>query len=173
MKFKILFLLFIIPVTCFSQTDKYVFFGIDLNLDWYSLTNQTAFTYSNLNDDKSSMFNIIDCGYISDKIEKRFLNLGFQELLLIFQKDFKGNLKDLKPDVFLARITYSSLNEYTTKSKNDIEKSIALLNGEFGVPELNMIKNGTSTYKWRGVYYQIYLTSRADELTTTLIYSKE
>ena len=92
--------------SCFSQTDKYVFFGIDLNLDWYSLTNQTAFTYSNLNDDKGSMFNIIDCGYISDKIDKRFLNLGFQELLLIFQKDFKGNLKDLKPDVFLARITY-------------------------------------------------------------------
>jgi hypothetical protein len=115
----------------------------------------------------------MDCDFIKDKIDNRFLSLGFQELLLIFQKDFKGNLNNLKPDVFLARTTYSNINEYAVKSKNDIEKSIALLNAEFGVPELNMIKDEYSVYKWKGVYNQLILTCRADELTTTLIYTKE
>lgn len=173
MKFKILFLLLFISITGFSQTDKNVFFGINLNLDWYSLTNQSAVVYQLEDQAKESKYVIMDCDFIKDKIDNRFLSLGFQELLLIFQKEFKGNLNNLKPDVFLARTTYSNINEYAVKSKNDIEKSKALFNEEFGLPELNMIKNEYSVYKWKGAYHELILTCRVDELTTTLIYTKQ
>lgn len=176
MKLKILLLLYLAPIICFSQTqtstDKYIFFGIDLNMDWYTLTNQSALRYYLEDQDKQSKFVITDCDFIIEKIDPRFINLGFQELLLIFQKGFKGDLINLKPDIFLARITYSDINEYVINSKNDIEKSIALLNLEFGTPVLNMKKDEYAIYKWKGVHNEIILTCRSDELTTTLLYTK-
>ena len=104
---------------------------------------------------------------------KRLLNIGFKELLLIFPKGYKGKLESLNPDIFLARISYTDIRDYVGKSNKDIEKILSLLKVEYGEPELNMIRDKYSVYKWNGVYYEIIVTCREDELTTTLIYTKK
>ena len=173
MKKTIILIYALIPLICFSQSNKHFLFGIDLDSDWYSLTNQQVFAYFVQNEDKNSNFVITDCEYIHDKIDTKFLNIGFKELLLIFPKGYKGKLDSLKPDMFLARISYVDVREYVGKSNKDIEKILSILKDEYGEPELNMIKDKYSVYKFDGVYYQIIVTCREDELTTTLIYTKK
>jgi hypothetical protein len=173
MKKTILFIFVFIPLICYSQSSKHNLFGIDLDSDWYSLTNQQALAYFQQNHDKNSNYVITDCDYITDKIDINFLNIGFKELLLFFPKVKKVKLDKLIPDFILARIIYNDISDYSAKSNNDIIKILSLLKGEYGEPELNMIKDKYSVYKWNGVYYQIIVTCREDELTTTLIYTKK
>jgi hypothetical protein len=173
MKKTILLIFALIPLICFSQSNNHILFGIDLDSDWKSLTNQQALGYFIQNEDKNSNFVITDCEYIHDKIDTKFLSIGFKELLLIFPKGYKGKLDSLNPDMFLARISYVDINEYEDKSNKDIEKILTVLKDEYGEPELNLIKDKYSVYKFNGVYYQIIVTCREDELTTTLIYTKK
>lgn len=173
MKKNIIILLILLPIISLSQSNKHNVFGINLDLDWYSLTNQQTFAYSIQDHDINTNFVITDCDYVLNKIEAKFLKLGFKELLLLFPKGFKGKLDDLKPEMFLARIRYIDNVNYANKSNNDISKILSILNEEYGEPELNMIRDKYSVYKWKGVYYKIVLTCREDELTTTLIYKKD
>ena len=166
--------LLLLPIKSFSQTHSHLFFGIDLDSDWRSLTNQQYLSYWLQDEDTSSKFVMIDCDYIQDKIESKFLNLGFKELLLIFPKGCnKRSVDSLRPELFLARISYSDIVDYTTKSNYDIRKILTHLVDKYDEPELNIIKDKYSVYKWEGVNYQIILTCREDELSTTLIYSKQ
>ena len=163
--------LLLLPIKSFSQTNKHMFFGIDLDSDWRSLTNQQYLRYWLEDQDTSTKFVIIDCDHIQEKIELKFLNLGFTELLLIFPKGCdQRNVDNLRPDYFLARIRYSDIVDYTTKSNNDIRKILTLLKDKYDEPELNMIKDKYSVYKWESFHYQIILTCREDELSTTLMY---
>ena len=75
--------------------------------------------------------------------------------------------------MFIGRISYVDVKEYESKSNKDIRIILSILKDEYGEPELNMIKDKYSVYKFKGVYYQIILTCREDELTTTLIYTKK
>jgi hypothetical protein len=173
MKKTILLICALIPLICFSQSNKHILFGIDLDSDWKSLTNQQALAYFVQDQDKNSNFVITDCDHINDKIDTKFLNIGFKELLLIFPKGYKGKLDSLNPDMFIGRISYVDVKEYESKSNKDIRIILSILKDEYGEPELNMIKDKYSVYKFNGVYYQIILTCREDELTTTLIYTKK
>lgn len=101
------------------------------------------------------------------------MNLGFKEFRLIFPKGHKGKLESLKPEMFLASFSYSDISDYASKSNNDITKILSLIKEKYSEPEIKMVNAKYSVYKWKGVYYQIILTCREDELTTTLIYSKE
>jgi len=173
MKKTIILIYALIPLICFSQSNKHILFGIDLDSDWYRLTNQQSLAYWLQDQDKNSNFVITDCDYIHDKIDTKFLNIGFKELLLIFPKGYKGKLDSMNPDMFIGRISYTDISDYASKSNNDITKILSLLKDEYGEPELNMIKDKYSVYNWNGVYYQIIVTCREDELTTTLIYTKK
>lgn len=165
-------ILSIFPLLSNCQTIDRNFFGIDLESDWYSLTNQQSLAYWIQDEDKTSNFVITDCSYISDKIDSKFLSLGFKELLLIFPKGYKGRLDSLKPEMFLSRISYSDIAEYSSNSINDMRNTLLFLKEKYGDPELNMIKEKYSVYKWKGVYYELILTCRQDELTTTIVYTK-
>jgi hypothetical protein len=163
----------LIPLFCVGQKSKNSFFGIELDSDWYTLTNQQALNYWIQDQEKNSNYVITDFSHIREKFYSKFLNLGLKELLLIFPQGYKGNLNVLKPDMFLARIRYSNVDDYWNKSNNDVKKILSLLNNVYDKPELNMIREKFSVYKWKGLNSQIILTCREDELTTTLIYSKE
>lgn len=173
MKSKLFLIIAFFPIICFSQSNKHNLFGIDLDLGWNSLTGQQALAYYNQDQDKSSQYVITDCDYIHDKINSKFLNLGLTEMLLVFPKGSKGRLDELQPELFIARKYYANLNDYNNNSYIDIVKIKSLLTEVYGNPELNMKKDKFSIYKWKGVYYQIIITCREDELTSTLIYTKE
>lgn len=59
-KFTLIFLA-VIPLLCFSQTKKHELFGIDLDSDWYTLTDQQSLAYWLQDQDKNSNLVITDC----------------------------------------------------------------------------------------------------------------
>ena len=173
MRIRLLIILAFFPIICSCQSKNHVLFGIDLDLDWYSLTDQQALGYASQNLNKEAKFVIANCDFIHDKIDSKFLDLKFNEMLLFFPTGHKGKLIELKPDLFIARKYYTSISDYYSNSPYDIDRIKKLLSEVYGNPELNMEKDKYSVYKWKGVYYQIIITCREDDLTTALIYTKE
>lgn len=173
MKAWLLLLFVLFPLLGFAQAPRYNFFGIDLNLDWATLTNYQALTYDLIdqNTPDEVPYIVTDFEFSISKVDQRFLDLGFQELLLCFPKGGKTYSKDLKPHFFMARNTYSS-GEYKAKSQSDIVKIKSLIIEYYGEAGLNMVREEYSTYKWEGVFYQIVLNTNKDDLMTTLIYVK-
>ena len=95
------------PLLCLSQTNKHKVFGIDLDSDWYSLTDQQSLAYWVQDQDKNSNFVITSCDYIQNKIDFNFLNLGFKELLLIFPKGYKG----IQPHIFVEDMSLATATD--------------------------------------------------------------
>jgi hypothetical protein len=174
MKKLLLLCLVLLPVFGYAQIPQNIFFGIDLNLDWRSLTNYQQLTYDLIERDTPDEvpYVVTDFEFSVGKIEQRFLDLGFQELLLCFPKDGRTSSKDLKPHLFLARNSYST-SDYLSRSRSDILKIKSLIVERYGEAELNAVTADYSTYKWEGALYQVVLTTRKDELTTTLMYVKK
>jgi hypothetical protein len=163
-------------IRCIKDSiNNHVFMGVDLNQNWYSLTNYQKLSYFLTDSDSSNHYPLVttDFKYSHDKISKSFLDLGFDELLLGFPRGMQSKLAHLQPVLFLGRKSYENIESYLHEFENDISKTKYLLNQQFGNPELNMVREKYSVYQWKGVNYQIVLTSREDELTTTLIYTKE
>ncbi len=170
---KIIILLTLIPIISFCQVNKHNVFGIDLNLDWYSLTNYSMITYATTNyENKAAPCVITDFKYYYDKIDKDFMDIGFSELLLGFPKD-KNDVHGLTPVILIARFNYKDLNDYKLYSNKNITKILALLKSKFGDAELNMVKEKTSLYKWSGENYETFLSSVENDLQTTYIYTKK
>jgi hypothetical protein len=159
----------------FGQFSNHFLFGIDLNSDWYTLTNFQKLTYYAIDSDTANNLPwvITDFNYSHNKISKSFMDIGYDELLLGFPRGMQDRLNELQPELFLSRKVYKDIEDYSNRSEIDIKKTIYLLKQEFGNPELNMIRDKFSTYEWKGTNYKIILTCRQDELNTTLIYIKE
>lgn len=174
-KTLIIQILLLLGYISYGQSNNHILFGIDLTSDWYSLTNYQQLSYFLVDSDTANYdpWVITDFEYSHDKISKSFLDIGYDELLLGFPRGMQTELRDLQPELFLARKSYNDMENYLHTFKKDISKTKYLLNQQFGNPELNMVRDKYSLYKWKGVNYQIVLTSREDELTTTLIYTKE
>jgi hypothetical protein len=171
----ILLTLILLGHISYGQSNNHILFGIDLTSDWYSLTNYQQLSYFVIDSDTANHDPLVitDFKYSHDKISKSFFDISYDELLLGFPRGMQTKLRELQPELFLARKSYKDIKNYLNTSEKDISKTKYLLNQEFGNPELNMIRDKYSLYKWKGVNYQITLTCREDELSTTLIYIKE
>lgn len=159
----------------YGQSNNHILFGVDLTSNWNSLTNYQQLSYFLVDSDTANHDPLVmtDFEYSHDKISKSFLDIGYDELLLGFPRGMQTKLRDLQPELFLARKSYKDMEYYLHTFEKDISKTKHLLNQQFGNPKLNMVREKYSVYKWKGVNYQIVLTSREDELSTTLIYTKE
>ncbi len=171
---KILLIVILIPLFCHSQNSKHKVLGIDLDLDWYTLTNYSQLTYFLADEEyKDDAYVMIDFEYYHPNVNPQFMNIGFTEMLLGFPKGMQTKLDVLQPEILLARIYYNDIATYKLKTDKDINKVLTLLQQQFGKADLNTVTDGVYLYKWNGVYYDAILTSRVDELTTTFVYSKK
>lgn len=176
---KIILIFLLFSNFCQSQTGNHKIFGIDLDLDFATLTNFQSVTYDLAcwqHKDDPFIFTSFEHSY--NQIEPKFINLGFTELLLGFQNKYKMdstnvNTRNLKPELFVAKIYYSDLNAYKLKSGSDIKKILVFLKEKFGDAELNMVKDTYSVFKWNSVYFETILTCREDALSITFLCTKK
>jgi hypothetical protein len=171
---RILFCLSFFPMIGFTQTTQHNFFGIDLNKDWYTLTNYSKIGYSRTNADSLNKdpFIFTDINFFIKTVELHPVFDGVDEFVAGFERIKNPDLNILKPELFLARINYSS-EEYELKGKKDALRILSIVKNEFGDAELNMVRDEYSTYTWRRVNYDIVLTTRKDALMTMLMYMKK
>ena len=173
---KLILILLFIPLLSFTQNSSHIISGIDLNKDWYALTNQSVLSYysqevyrKNLNLQGVSMD--IDEKYLNSYVDKDFLSVGFTNLVLNFPMENQSNLNTLEPTIFMATKKYDSNIEYSTNSSNDFNKIVYSLMNQFGAPNSTMKKSWGASFEWNFSNAQLVLNSnKSDHIT--LMYLK-
>lgn len=172
---RIVLLFLIIPMIGNTQIIEHDFFGIKLGADWYTLTNYSGETYWEFDNDPLNAhipWIITGFEYSHDKIDKDFFNIGFQELLLGFERENQGSLSELSPEFFLARKTFKNRADYLQNHQKDLAELLQMIKSEFGLADLNMVRDEFEVYNWDKSYYQISLTCRLDEQMIMVMYTK-
>jgi len=161
---KFLFIIYLLPNICFGQSESHIISGINLNDDWYMLTNQSALSYySQLNycneNDIDGVTMSIDESYLKDKVNDDFLNIEFTDLTLVFPKGEVSSLDKLQPYMFMASLKYSSDSEFRVLSEKEFSNIASILMNQFGPPNNSMKESWGASFQWELDNAQLALSS--------------
>ena len=102
-----------------AQDSKHDLFGLNMDLDWYSLTNYSALTYFSANENSSSPYIVSDFDYHLNQVDIELETFNFSEYLIAFEKGLVATgsvLEKLSPILFLGRYNYSSSSKLKVSS---------------------------------------------------------
>lgn len=172
---KLLLILFCLPMIGFGQSSSHIISGIDLNKDWYTLSNQSVSAYY-MQEQFRKENNIpgvgvnFDENYLLKHADKDFLNIGFTELMLIFPQGNQSNLDKVEPKQFYALLKYKSESDYDALSEKAFTKIASILMEQFGPPNKTMKKSWGAMFEWNFDNAQIMLnTNKNDHITLTYL----
>ena len=159
----------------FGQTSSHIVFGIDLNKDWYTLTEQSATAYFIQEDFKKKnnqpgVSVDISEEYLNSNGDKEFLGIGTFEIVLVFEQGQQSNLKDALPSSMLINLSKYGKSEKSAKMKA-FSKLSSLLMNQFGAPSSTMKKDWGSNFQWNLTNAQIMLNLQYEEIK--IFYSKK
>jgi hypothetical protein len=164
-------LIFIFDVN--AQNAKHELFGLDMDLDWYSLTDYSALTYGQVDEDSSASYVVVDFDYYLDQVDIELEKCNFNEYLICFNKGYGYNglaLRKLSPVMFIGRYKYPNINSFNEKGFNDAEYLKNKLIKFYGEPELKIEKSEYRVYKWVVNDVEIVVNSVQNGLKTQLAY---
>ena len=174
---KLILLLLFIPLVSFGQDSSHIISGIDLNENWYTLTNQSQLSYF-VQEDNRKKQNLqgvtmdIDEKYLDSNADKDFLDIGFTDLVLNFPMGNQSNLNTLEPTIFMATKKYSSEKDYNAYNLEDFNKIVFVLMNEYGAPNSTMKKDWGASFEWNLTNAQLMLTSNKTQ-HIVLMYLKQ
>lgn len=157
----------------YGQNSKHVLFGLDMDLDWYSLTNYSALSYAMADSDKSTSYVVTDCDYYLDKVDIEIEKLGFDEYLIAFNKGItagKSEMESLQPLMYIGRYKYTNLASFKNNAFNKANFLKNKLIAIYGNPDLKIEKSEFRVYKWVIDDFTIIVNAVQNELTTSLNY---
>ena len=159
------------------QKSSHSLFGIDLNKDWYTLTDVSGKSYF-LEQEHRKKNNIpgVAMRFSEDYLQKNanidFLNIGFSDLTGIYPKDGGGNLDKISPYIFLATLKYNSDNLYEVKSSDAFNKITYMLMNQFGAPDSSTKAKWGASLEWKFSNAELILNSNKKQ-HITLMYIKQ
>lgn len=163
MKF-LAFLLFLLFVGAKSmQAQPLIFYGIDLNSDWYTLTNISRFDYDmyNMQNPESKMISVAPHKELSIT---EFNSMGIEEILLGFPTGAR-DLNLLKPDICLGRHRYSSESDFNSNAYRDFNALLEKFKKTYGQPSDNVAGSLATSVKWAFSNQHIFISiDRGDKL---------
>ena len=174
---KLILLLLFIPLVSFGQDSSHIISGIDLNENWYTLTNQSQLSYF-VQEDNRKKQNLqgvtmdIDEKYLDSNADKDFLDIGFTDLVLNFPMGNQSNLNTLEPTIFMATKKYSSEKDYNAYNLEDFNKIVFVLMNQYGAPNSTMKKDWGASFEWNLTNAQLMLTSNKTQ-HIVLMYLKQ
>lgn len=154
---RVTLLYLIFSLSLFSQ-GKNTFFGVDLDKDWYSLTNLSAATYFRANLEQNLEYVV---GTFSDEtiksLDYSFRNLDY-EMYLLFEKDlpqpYNKSLSKASP-IFLTG--FVSINN-ESEAQEIFYKTLRLFTKYFGAHDSYNSHNFLGSYSWNNSFRQVNLT---------------
>lgn len=150
----------------FSQ--QRIFFGVDLSLDWYELTNLSALTYFSISLDDNPN-NPFVCVPPDEAISiSQFNSIGFSEITLCFKKEEGATLHGLTPSLLVARREISGQLGYAM-----FDRCLVELNRRYGKPNENYISGTANTTKWDVHNFVIALSFDKEDGHILLVCSPE
>jgi len=176
MKNTLYTLALLVCFSSFGQKSSHKISGIDLNEDWYTLTNQSQLSYywnkdSQKKQNRQELTMDIDEKYLEQNASKDFLSIKFTRLVLSFPMGNQSNLSTLSPFLFTAVKRYPSDKDYDTYNSEDFNKIVFILMNQYGAPNSTMKKDWGASFEWNLTNAQLILTSKKDQ-HIVLVYLK-
>ena len=178
MKNILLTLVLFVSFVSKGQNDTNTILGVDLDKDFYTLTDSGAGGYiiageENFNKNiPGASFNISQ-EYLINNANKEFLKIDFNKIILVFPYSGSSEgLYKLKPTFLFATKTYDKKSEYETNNLNDFNKVAYLLMNQFGPPKSTMNMDWGANFTWRLPNMSLYLTTHNIEQNVQLIYER-
>ena len=173
MRYILIFTISVFSFHLYAQDSKHDLFGLNMDLDWYSLTNYSALTYLSASESSSSSYIISDFDYHLNQVDIELETFNFSEYLIAFEKGLVATgsvLEKLSPILFLGRYNYINRSEFIERAFEDAERLKNKLISLHGNPVLKIEKTEFRVYRWVVSDVTIIVNSVQDDLTTTLTY---
>ena len=177
----IFFLIAIVPFWLNGQTSPHVIFGIDLNENWTTLTNQSAFSYiSNLNITRENNYVGVAMDlsekYIQSSADPELIEIGFTSTVLLFPEPAGSinefDIETCTPGFLIASLEYETDFEYEQLNEGVFTNLASLIMKQFGVPSSMMKKDWGASFTWTLTNSEIILnTSKTQHIV--LVYQKK
>ena len=171
----LLLILLLVPMISFGQTSSHIISGIDLNKDWFTLTNQASQAYW-MQEKFRKENNLpgvgveLDKKYLSEFADKALLKIGFTDFILIFPQGNQKNLDIVEPMHFYAKKTYPSEIDYDTLNEKDFANIAYILMLQYGAPNKTMKKHWGAMFEWNFENAKIVLnTNKTDHINLSYI----
>ena len=172
----------LIVISCqltFGQIGSNNFFGIDLDKDWYTLTEQSGIAYTlfkHQNPD-SPLVTVNLHESISNLINPDLLEIGL-DLKLGFEIKQVSDFDNLFPIHLFGSVKFQSLSEYRLIGIDKFSKLFSLLVKKFGFPTQMAVASDpdidSGTFVWERKNFSILINSNAaNNKSIQLIYSKK
>ena len=165
---KLLLILLALPMIGFGQVSSHKISGINLNEDWFTLTNQSSLAYQmqeqfrKKNNTPGVGVNI-DENYLLTYADTDFLSVGFTDYILIFPQGNQSNLDKVEPKQFIALLKYKSESDYDALSEKAFTKIASILMEQFGPPNKTMKKSWGAMFEWDLDNAQLMLNSNKND----------
>ena len=173
----LLFSLFV-SIVSIGQNSSNKILGIDLNKDFYTLTNGSALGYirggeQNRTENLPGVTYNISEEYLINYANKEFLRINFNEICLVFP--YSGSsvgLNELKPGFLIATKNYNSKSDYEVNNLNDFNLVVYLLMNQFGAPKSTRNEYWGVLFEWKFPNITLALKTHNIEQAIRLIYVK-
>jgi len=174
---KLLLILLCLPMIGFGQISSHIISGIDLNKDWYTLSNQSVSAYYmqeqfRIENNLPGVGVNFDENYLLNYADKDFLNIGFTDFMLIFPQGNQSNLDKVEPKQFYAFLKYKSETDYNALNEKVFTNIASILMEQFGPPNKTMKKSWGAMFEWSFDNAQIILNTNKTE-HISLVYTKK
>jgi len=142
------------------------FFGIDMQSDWYTLTNISKLSYWVYGQENPGEQTI--CVNPRDDLSlAQFTSMGYDDVLLCFNTGVE-DLHQLLPNLCLARHSYE-ISTFQSNGYRDYNTQLVKMKQIFGTPSENVVGTLASTTQWAFHDKQIVLTLDREDRTLSLI----
>jgi|TARA_B110000503_G_C7003864_1_gene352699 hypothetical protein len=178
MKHIIFTLALLVSFVSKGQNDTNTILGIDLDKDFYTLTDGSAMGYiiageENFTKNIPGASYDISEEYLINNANKEFLKIDFNEIFLTFPYNgSSAGLNKLKPAFLIARKKYNSKSEYEINNLNDFNKVVYLLMNQFGAPKSTRNEYWGVLFEWKFPNLTLALKTHNTEQAITLICAK-
>ena len=153
--------------TVIAQT--ITFFGLDLNKDFYSLTDASAISYDQYQFENPNSKSIPF--YPSKSIDlSEFKNMGVPTVVLYFDPGWQGDFHKLQPSFCMASHFYISQDEFNINGYKDFNILLIKLKQLFGEPNKNIVGNEANSVAWTLSNQQIVLSLSVIEKKLFILY---
>ncbi len=154
-----------------GQNNSHNLFGLNMDLDWYSLTNYSGLSYAIADNDASIDYVVTDCDFYFDKVDAELEGFGFNDYFIAFPKGAEANksgLETLLPLLFMGFYDYTDLSSFNSQAFNDAVFLKDKLSQLYGSPSLKIEKEEFRVYQWEVDDVTIIVNSVKSELMTAL-----
>ena len=140
-----------------SYAQSISFFGLDLNKDFYGITDASKMSYEQFQFENPTSQNIPFYPAKSQNLSQ-FIELGLSKVVIYFPRGESGDFHFLKPSMCIASKVYLNQQEFDNNAYRDYNLLLPKLKQAYGAPTNNVTGGQAISTAWKLSNQQVVLS---------------